>query len=329
MAETWLRRDWIAPGMALIEQGGMTGSLYVLKDGELEVVRDGKYVTTIKTPGAVIGEMSVLLNTPQTATVRAVSEVDYFVIDDAIEVLRTHSPQSIASLMAVSDKLAALNVARYQAWRPRFTATNSRQAVLAFNGDVYDGLQARSLSAKDFAWAQDHVAILSGLYGVLRPLDRMQPYRLEMGTRLATGAGSNLYDYWGSQIAEHLNTRLRADKKPIPGFGHPQHANGDPRANLLLQLARERGVGGAHVAMLYAIRDALPGAIGRTLPINVNGPIPAILLDLGWPVTALKGIGLLCRTAGLIGHLTEEAERPIGFILSGAAAAAIEYDGPR
>jgi CRP-like cAMP-binding protein len=90
MAEAWLRRDWIAPGMALIEQGGMTGALYVLKDGELEVVRDGKYVTTIKTPGAVIGEMSVLLNTPQTATVRAVSEVDYFVIDNAIEVLRTH-----------------------------------------------------------------------------------------------------------------------------------------------------------------------------------------------------------------------------------------------
>lgn len=134
---------------------------------------------------------------------------------DLIEVLRAHSPQSIASLMALSDKLAALNVARYQAWRPRFTAANSRQAVLAFNGDVYDGLQARSLSAKDFAWAQDHVAILSGLYGVLRPLDRMQPYRLEMGTRLATGAGSNLYDYWGSQIAEHLNTRLRADKTPV------------------------------------------------------------------------------------------------------------------
>jgi CRP-like cAMP-binding protein len=90
MAEAWLRRDWIAPGMALIEQGGMTGALYVLKDGELEVVRDGKYVTTIKTPGAVIGEMSVLLDTPQSATVRAVSEVDYFVIDNAIEVLRTH-----------------------------------------------------------------------------------------------------------------------------------------------------------------------------------------------------------------------------------------------
>ena len=127
-----------------------------------------------------------------------------------IEVLREQSPQQIASLMELSDTLAALNVARYQAWRPRFTAHNSRQAVLAFNGDVYDGLQARSLSADDLDWAQTHVAILSGLYGVLRPLDRMQPYRLEMGTRLATDAGSNLYQFWGRQIAEHLNTRLRA-----------------------------------------------------------------------------------------------------------------------
>jgi len=127
-----------------------------------------------------------------------------------IEVLREQSPQQIASLMELSDTLAALNVARYQAWRPRFTAHNSRQAVLAFNGDVYEGLQARSLSADDLDWAQSHVAILSGLYGVLRPLDRMQPYRLEMGTRLATDAGSNLYQFWGRQIAEHLNTRLRA-----------------------------------------------------------------------------------------------------------------------
>ena len=127
-----------------------------------------------------------------------------------IEVLRTQSVQDIASLMDLSDKLAALNVARYQAWRPRFTATNSRQALLAFNGDVYEGLNARTLAAKDLDWAQSHVAILSGLYGVLRPLDRMQPYRLEMGTRLATDAGSNLYQYWGAQIAEHINTRLRA-----------------------------------------------------------------------------------------------------------------------
>ncbi|PJI96770.1 hypothetical protein CLU85_1526 [Acidovorax sp. 69] len=127
-----------------------------------------------------------------------------------IEVLRTQSPPQVASLMALSDTLAALNVARYQAWRPRFTASNSRQALLAFNGDVYEGLNARTLSLDDLGWAQSHVAILSGLYGVLRPLDRMQPYRLEMGTRLATANGKNLYQFWGSQIAEHLNTRLRA-----------------------------------------------------------------------------------------------------------------------
>jgi CRP/FNR family cyclic AMP-dependent transcriptional regulator len=90
MPDPWLRRDWIAPGMDLIEQGGRTGQLYVLKEGELEVLRDGRHVTTIKTPGSVIGEMSILLDTPQTATVRAVSEVDYFVIDNAIDVLRTH-----------------------------------------------------------------------------------------------------------------------------------------------------------------------------------------------------------------------------------------------
>jgi CRP/FNR family transcriptional regulator, cyclic AMP receptor protein len=90
MAEAWLRRDWIAPGMTLIEQGGMTRALYVLKEGELEVVRDGQYVATIKTPGAVIGEMSVLLELPQSATVQALTEVEYFIIDNAIEVLRTH-----------------------------------------------------------------------------------------------------------------------------------------------------------------------------------------------------------------------------------------------
>src|SRR5690606_28038083 len=122
--------------------------------------------------------------------------------------------------------------------------------------------------------------------------------------------------------------RLRQTTQAIPGFGHPQHSGGDPRANLLLRLADERGVSGEHVAMMRALQAALPETIGRDLPVNVNGPIPAILLDLGFPLAALKGIGLLCRTAGLIGHLTEEAERPIGFILSGAAAAAIDYDGP-
>jgi len=121
--------------------------------------------------------------------------------------------------------------------------------------------------------------------------------------------------------------RLRADKRAIPGFGHPQHAGGDPRALLLLDLAERHGVVGDHIRMLYAIRDSLPDALGRPLPINVNGAIPAVMLDVGFPLGALKGISLLARTASLIAHLQEETERPIGFILSGAAAAAIDYDG--
>jgi citrate synthase len=120
---------------------------------------------------------------------------------------------------------------------------------------------------------------------------------------------------------------LRAEKKAIPGFGHPQHSEGDPRANLLLKLAAEHGIEGPHIAALRAIQAALPETIGRPLPINVNGAIPAVMLDVGFPLAALKGISLLARTASLIGHLQEETERPIGFIMSGAAAAAIGYDG--
>ena len=128
-------------------------------------------------------------------------------------------------------------------------------------------------------------------------------------------------------VAIRQITELRKTTKAVPGFGHPQHSEGDPRANLLLKMADERGVSGEHVAMMRALQAALPETIGRELPVNVNGPIPAIMLDLGWPVAALKGIGLLCRAGGLIGHLTEEAQRPIGFVMSGAAAKAIEYDG--
>ena len=133
---------------------------------------------------------------------------------ELIGVLRTRSPQEIAGLMHLSDALATLNVARYEAGRPRFTAKNSKPAVLAFNGDVYGGLDAQSLTAAQLDWAQAHVCILSGLYGVLRPLDRMQPYRLEMGTRLKTDHGANLYQFWGDQIAQYLNQRLKGDKAP-------------------------------------------------------------------------------------------------------------------
>ena len=117
---------------------------------------------------------------------------------ELIDVMQAKSPQEIASLMKLSDALSGLNAARYQAWSAQFTAKNSKQAVLAFNGDVYEGLNAKTLSEPQLAWAQKHVCILSGLYGVLRPLDWMQPYRLEMGTRLVTGKGKNLYQFWGT-----------------------------------------------------------------------------------------------------------------------------------
>ncbi len=132
-----------------------------------------------------------------------------------IALLKEKSPQQIASLMSLSDALAGLNVARYAAWRPKFTTKNSRPAVLAFNGDVYAGLDARSLPADGLQWLQEHVCILSGLYGVLRPLDYMQPYRLEMGTKLANAQGKDLYQFWGSQISSYLNTRLQRDLSPV------------------------------------------------------------------------------------------------------------------
>ena len=127
---------------------------------------------------------------------------------ELIEVLRTKTSADIAELMSLSQALSDLNVARYAEWKPEFSLDNARQAILAFNGDVYEGLQADTLSAQQLDWAQEHVAILSGLYGVLRPLDLMQAYRLEMGTRLLNPKGKNLYEFWGSQIADYLNQRL-------------------------------------------------------------------------------------------------------------------------
>ena len=132
-----------------------------------------------------------------------------------IDILKTKTPQDISSLMKLSDALSGLNVARYQAWSKKMTAKNSKQAVLAFNGDVYEGLNAKTLNPAQLDWAQDHVCILSGLYGVLRPLDLMQPYRLEMGTALATPKGKNLYQFWDAQLSNYLNERTAADKTPV------------------------------------------------------------------------------------------------------------------
>lgn len=134
---------------------------------------------------------------------------------ELINVLKTKSVADIAELMDLSQALSELNVQRYAEWTPTFNLENSRQALLAFNGDVYEGLEANTLSSKQLDWAQEHIAILSGLYGVLRPLDLMQAYRLEMGTRLETPKGKNLYQFWGKQIAEYLNERLSTEQDPV------------------------------------------------------------------------------------------------------------------
>lgn len=134
-------------------------------------------------------------------------------LDDAQKLInrcKKLAPQDIGSLMSISDKLADLNAKRYHQWSLPFTCENARQAMFAFNGDVYTGLEASSLSEKDIEFAQQHLRILSGLYGVLKPLDLMQAYRLEMGTKLDTRRGKNLYEFWGDRITKSINTAMQA-----------------------------------------------------------------------------------------------------------------------
>jgi citrate synthase len=130
------------------------------------------------------------------------------------------------------------------------------------------------------------------------------------------------------QVAHDGLAELKARRQKAPGIGHPQHSGGDPRADRLLGLADEKGVSGDHVRMLRAMAAVSQKAMGRDLPINVSGAIPAVMLDVGYPLGAMKGLPVLARTASLVAHLYEEAQRPIGFIMSNHADLAIEYDGP-
>jgi len=135
---------------------------------------------------------------------------DYLVdSQELINRAKTYSTLDIAEIMAVSTKIAELNFARFKAWQTPFTPENAKQAVLAFKGDVYTGLDAETLKPADFTFAQKHLRILSGLYGLLRPLDLMQPYRLEMGRKIETERGKNLYEFWGNIITEGLNKQLK------------------------------------------------------------------------------------------------------------------------
>jgi uncharacterized protein len=132
-----------------------------------------------------------------------------------IKQLRKLSPADIANLMDLSDPLALLNFNRYADWKLPFSPENAKQAVLAFDGDVYDGLAAKALSADDLDFAQQHVRILSGLYGILRPLDLMQPYRLEMGTKFANKGGKDLYAFWGERLLKAINAELADMPRPV------------------------------------------------------------------------------------------------------------------
>ena len=160
-------------------------------------------------------------DTPVPAPVRKKLTEPLFTarVAELIGVLRKKSPAQVAALMGLSAPLAQLNTARYAAWSPSAgadaNAATSKPAVLAFDGDVYGGLDARTLKTADLSWAQEHLVILSGLYGALRPLDRLQPYRLEMGTALKTAHGRDLYAYWGDTVAELLNARQADEPAPL------------------------------------------------------------------------------------------------------------------
>jgi cytoplasmic iron level regulating protein YaaA (DUF328/UPF0246 family) len=139
-------------------------------------------------------------------------------LDDACELidqLKTLEPHQVSNLMNISDKLGQLNAERFRNWHTPFTPDNARPSVLAFKGDVYTGLDAESFSEEDFSFAQKHLRILSGLYGLLKPLDLMQPYRLEMGTKFENTRGKDLYAFWGRKITDALNQLLADDKTLI------------------------------------------------------------------------------------------------------------------
>ena len=134
---------------------------------------------------------------------------------ELVKVLKQKSFLDLMELMQVSQKIAELNVERFNQWKLPFSTENAKQAVLAFKGDVYSGLDASALSENRLAYTQSHLRILSGLYGLLRPLDLMQPYRLEMGLKLTTKKGENLYQFWGEKITDALNVLLAKQDEPV------------------------------------------------------------------------------------------------------------------
>ena len=173
--------------------------------------------------------------------------------------LRGFSTEALGELMGISPDLAALNVARYQAWSTRPAARNRRPAILAFRGDVYLGLRAETFDAPDMAFAQQHLRILSGLYGVLRPLDSIQAHRLEMGTWLTTSAGRNLYEFWGPRIAQALRRQAaKSGAAALVNLASQEYFRAVERATLALPVItpifKEQRAGGLKIVSFSAKR---------------------------------------------------------------------------
>lgn len=166
--------------------------------------------------------MIILLSPSKTLDFQNPAAVDDFTqpdfIDESeklIKTLRNKSQKALRDLMSISKDLAKLNSERYNSWSRPFAPDNAKQSIYAFRGDVYDGLKVDEYNEEDVAFAQDHVRILSGLYGLLRPLDLIQPYRLEMGTKLKTRRGKNLYEFWGKSLTKTLNQELAESENPV------------------------------------------------------------------------------------------------------------------
>ncbi len=158
---------------------------------------------------AIISPAKSLDFSPQSLVTRKTKPAFLKDSEALIEVMREKSPDDLRALMGISEKLADLNYERFQKWENPYPRGEAKQAVLAFRGDVYQGFELETFEEADWAFAQDHLRILSGLYGLLRPLDLILPYRLEMGTKLATSRGKDLYAFWGDQLTEALNKALK------------------------------------------------------------------------------------------------------------------------
>jgi citrate synthase len=167
-------------------------------------------------------------------------------------------------------------------------------------------------------------AVAAGILGcgsvVLGSSEAAGQFLAAIAAKIAGGAGAQ-------HAATSVILEYREARRAIPGYGHPLHTGADPRASRLFQVAAEAGSAGTHIEIAHQVERLLPELIGRPLSLNVSGAIPAVLLDAGYPLGALKGVPILARTAGLIAHLLEEQLRPIGFVLSHVGAEAIGYDG--